>query len=278
MFKTLLIRSLSGLVFTAVMVAGILFHPVSYALLMMSVIGILTVEYFQIVLGRRQIFAQCVVVLTGWLLFLLFYALMRVQMRETWFLVLVFPVTLLWVSLLYNKRAKNYAKAPNLFIPIIYIALPFALTNLLVFNDSGIFISITLLALFVILWSSDVGAYIFGMSFGQKNGHKLFPSLSPKKSWEGFFGGLLMALLAGYILHRMDWLHLSLLHCLIVSTLLHIFGVWGDLAESQLKRHFHVKDSGKMMPGHGGLLDRFDSALLAFPIVIAYIKLIEILT
>ena len=278
MFKNILIRTLSGLIFIIVMVVGLLFHPIPYALLMMLVMGIMTKEYFRITLNNRQIFAQIVTLAAGWLLFLLFYARMRYHLDGVWFLLLVFPVTTLWVHLLYQKRVKNYAKAPYLFIPVLYIALPFALTTLLAFDDSGNFYGKTLLSLFILLWASDVGAYLFGMTLGQKRGHKLFPSLSPKKSWEGFGGGLVTALTVGFVLHRVDWLPWAFMHCLILSALLHLFGVWGDLAESQLKRHFYVKDSGKMMPGHGGLLDRFDSALLAFPVAIAFIKLLETLT
>ena len=276
MFKNLLIRTLSGLVFAAVMIAGLLFHPVPYALLMMLVISIITLEYFHISLGRRQAFSKCVVLATGWLLFILLYTLMRYHVQEAWFLLLVFPAASIWISLLYQKRTKNFAKAPYLFTAIVYIALPFSLTNLIAFDAMGNFYGKTLLALFILLWASDVGAYLFGISFGQKNGHKLFPSLSPKKSWEGFWGGWATALLAGYLLTTVGWLPYPLIHSLVIAALVHLFGVWGDLSASQLKRHFHVKDSGKMMPGHGGLLDRFDSALLALPVVIAYIKLLNI--
>ena len=275
MLKNLFIRSLSGLVFILIMVTGLLFHPTLYALLMVAIMGVMTVEYFCITLRRRHIFAQSVVVATGWLLFLLFWALMRYHLNEQWFLLLVFPITAVWISLLYQKRVDDYDKAPYLFIPILYIALPFALTTLLAFDASGSFSGITLLALFIILWASDVGAYLFGIAFGQKNGHKLFLSLSPKKSWEGFFGGAFTALCTSFILFQVGWLLYPLIHCLVISLLLHIFGVWGDLAESQLKRHYQIKDSGTIMPGHGGLLDRFDSALLAFPVVIAYIKLLS---
>jgi len=278
MFRNILIRTLSGLVFMAVMVAGLTIHPIPYAILMMLIMCILTLEYFQITLNNRHLFAQVITLTTGWLLFLLFYAFMQHQLKGIWFITLVFPIITLWVSLLYQKKVENYAKAPYLFIPIIYIAIPFSLTTLLAFDALGSFNGKVLLALFIILWASDVGAYLFGMSLGQKNGHKLFPSLSPKKSWEGFGGGLITALIAGFVLFKWDWLSYPLMHCLILSALLHIFGVWGDLAESQLKRHFLVKDSGKMMPGHGGLLDRFDSTLFAFPVAIAYIKLLETLT
>lgn len=125
----------------------------------------------------------------------------------------------------------------------------------------------------IILWSSDVGAYIFGMTFGQKHGHKLFPSISPKKSWEGYWGSLFTSLLAGYLLYRFSLLPTGIAHALVIALIINIFGTLGDLAESQLKRHFGVKDAGKIMPGHGGLLDRFDGAILSFPVAIAYLMI-----
>ena len=277
MYRNLLIRTLSGLVFVAVMAGGLLCHPLSYGVLMVLVIGIMTWEYFRITLNNRQIFAQIVTLATGWMVFMLFYAQMRYHIVGTWFLLLIFPITTVWISVLYQRKSEDYAKTPYLFLPIIYIAIPFSLTNLLAFDGLGHFNGTIILSLFITLWASDVGAYVFGMGFGQKNGHKLFPSLSPKKSWEGFGGGLITALIAGFVLSKAGWLPYSLVHCLILSMILHIFGVWGDLAESQLKRHHHVKDSGKVMPGHGGLLDRFDSALFAFPVAIAYIKLLHTL-
>ena len=278
MFNNLLIRTLSGLIFIVIMVTALLFHPISYGLLMMLIMGIMTFEYLRITLNNKHILAQIVTLTAGWFLFLLFYAHKRYQLNTHWFLLMVVPILTLWISLLYQKRVKSYAKAPYLFIPLLYITLPLSLTTLLVFEPSGDFDGKALLTLFIILWASDVGAYLFGMSLGQKNGHKLFPSLSPKKSWEGFFGGLITALIVSFVFYRIGWIPYPLIHCLILSTLLHIFGVWGDLAESQLKRHFNKKDSGSIMPGHGGLLDRFDSALFALPISITYIKLLETLT
>ena len=128
----------------------------------------------------------------------------------------------------------------------------------------------------IIIWSSDVGAYLFGMAFGQKHGHKLFPSISPKKSWEGYFGGLALSLAAGWCVGYFSMVDYPWYHCLILALLVNISSTIGDLVESQLKRNFGVKDAGSIMPGHGGLLDRFDGALLAFPVSVLYITLSEL--
>jgi phosphatidate cytidylyltransferase len=122
-----------------------------------------------------------------------------------------------------------------------------------------------------------VGAYVSGMLFGQNGKHKLFPSISPKKSWEGFIGGLLIALVTGYVLWLVDMLPYALVHVLVISLLIAVFGVFGDLVESMLKRSVGVKDSGHIMPGHGGLLDRFDAALFALPVTLFYMKIFSLL-
>ena len=155
----------------------------------------------------------------------------------------------------------------------MYIALPFALTNLIVFTPDGGFNGRVLLAVMIIIWSSDVGAYLSGMTFGQRHGHKLFPSISPKKSWEGYFGGLFLSLAAGWCVGYFSMVDYPWYHCLILALLVNISSTIGDLVESQLKRNFGVKDAGRIMPGHGGLLDRFDGALLAFPVSVLYITL-----
>jgi phosphatidate cytidylyltransferase len=129
----------------------------------------------------------------------------------------------------------------------------------------------------VIIWGSDVGAYLFGITLGQKYGKKLFPSISPKKSWIGFWGGLFMAVALAVGLHYLELLPFELRHCIVMSVLLNVTGVYGDLIESQWKRHYEVKDSGNIIPGHGGLLDRFDSALIAIPIGIIYLVLWNVL-
>jgi len=125
-----------------------------------------------------------------------------------------------------------------------------------------------LLAVFVTIWVNDTGAYLFGITFGK---HRLFERVSPKKSWEGFFGGALSALALGYVFSLIIP-EISLVECLLFSEIIVIFGTFGDLIESLMKRTVEVKDSGNAIPGHGGLLDRFDSMLLAAPVIFIYLS------
>jgi phosphatidate cytidylyltransferase len=131
------------------------------------------------------------------------------------------------------------------------------------------------LALFIIIWLNDSGAYIVGslMAKRKKGNHKMFPRVSPAKSWEGLIGGFIFDLVAGYVFYQIGWttgLTLTaypLLNSLLFALTIGIFGTLGDLIESLFKRTLGVKDSGKFLPGHGGVLDRFDSLLLAVPVV-----------
>ena len=121
----------------------------------------------------------------------------------------------------------------------------------------------------------DNSVYIFGITLGQKYGSKLFPSISPKKSWIGFWGGLLTSVGVAVVLRLAGLFNFDMIHCIAMAILLCVTGVYGDLIESQWKRHYNVKDSGNIIPGHGGLLDRFDSALIAIPIGIIYLVMVN---
>jgi phosphatidate cytidylyltransferase len=129
----------------------------------------------------------------------------------------------------------------------------------------------SILAFFIFVWANDVGAYCFGMLLGR---HKLFPRISPKKSWEGFLGGIIIAIVASILVSKFMFDGKNLEHWLIVSIITAVFGTLGDLIESMLKRSVGVKDSGSIMPGHGGMLDRFDAVFLAFPIVFVYMIIV----
>ena len=175
------------------------------------------------------------------------------------------------INSLYVKDKSRFDKFSNLYTSILYIAVPWSLLNFAVFAPDGTFNGTLLLAFFCIIWGTDVGAYAFGITLGQKYGKKLFPSVSPKKSWIGFWGGLLTAVGIAIGLKYAGLLPFDLIHCVAMAILLNVTGVYGDLIESQWKRHYDVKDSGSIIPGHGGLLDRFDSALIAIPVGIIYL-------
>ena len=157
----------------------------------------------------------------------------------------------------------------NSIIGQLYIAVPLALTIRLTlvvdpFSSMTQFDGLLLLAIFIFIWVNDTGAYLVGSRWGKR---RLAPSISPKKTVEGSIGGLLLVLLSAVVLRLLLFPELSWLRILLIATVVAVFGTIGDLFESSLKRQAGVKDSGKLIPGHGGILDRIDSLLLAVPAV-----------
>jgi len=146
--------------------------------------------------------------------------------------------------------------------------LPFSLLNFILFIKD--WQPLILLSVFVTIWVNDTGAYLTGVTIGK---HRLFERISPKKSWEGFIGGAVFALLSGYVFSLLIP-EIQLINWLVFSEIIVVFGTFGDLIESLMKRTVGVKDSGDLIPGHGGLLDRFDSMLLAAPVIFIYLSLL----
>ena len=271
--KNLLTRTLSGIVFLALFLTALLWKPAAYCVLFTFAVVVMMHEYLRITLSGKETAARVIAIVTGAATFVLMFLCSGYGLPWKWMLVLPVMTTLILVAVLYCKEGADYKATPFILSSLLYIALPFSLTTLTVFTPEGDFNGRVLLAVMIIIWSSDVGAYLSGMAFGQKHGHKLFPSISPKKSWEGYFGGLVLAIVAGWCVNHFGLTDFPAIHAMILALLVNITSTIGDLVESQLKRNFGVKDAGKIMPGHGGLLDRFDGALLAFPAAVMYIEL-----
>ncbi len=166
----------------------------------------------------------------------------------------------------------------NSLIGQLYIAVPLALTIRLTlvvdpFSSMTQFDGLLLLAIFIFIWVNDTGAYLVGSRWGKR---RLAPSISPKKSVEGSIGGLILVLLSAVVLRLLLFPELSWLRILLIATVVAIFGTIGDLFESSLKRQAGVKDSGKLIPGHGGILDRIDSLLLAVPAVYLLLAFLDL--
>ena len=194
------------------------------------------------------------------------------------------------VSILYLMVAELYLKAENpinnwayTMLSQLYIALPFSLINVLAFRSAGYDIQYSYLAplsVFVFLWMNDTGAYLCGSLLGR---HKLFPRISPGKSWEGSIGGgilvIAIAVLVRYLTEQygVNDLNLNAFEWAGLGLTIVIFGTWGDLIESLMKRTLGIKDSGTILPGHGGILDRFDSSLMAIPAAVVYLYTLTLL-
>nr|WP_246399051.1 phosphatidate cytidylyltransferase [Hymenobacter luteus] len=161
-----------------------------------------------------------------------------------------------------NQQFSPFSNVGVALLGLLYVSLPMSLLNVLAFTPQG-YDYRRIFALLLLVWSSDIGAYAAGKTFGR---HKLAPKISPGKTWEGAIGGFLLTLGMGWALGYL-LPELSLTYRLVVAGVVAVFGPLGDLAESMLKRSVDVKDSGRIMPGHGGLLDRFDAFLFILPVL-----------
>ena len=264
-------RTLSAIVYAGLVLTSILLqpqcfgtHPLLFGILFL-IVSTLAVREFHVLVGsdvRLQSFAMIANALLFTTLYFLFYG------DGIWSALLVAYVAIMLLALitqLFRENGNPIAAWGNLCASQIMVALPFALMNGVMMHNRYM-----LLALFILLWVNDSGAYIVGsLTAKLPNGnHKMFPRVSPAKSWEGLIGGVVFSLLAGYVFYRVGWTaELGLANSLWFAAFGSVFGTLGDLMESLLKRTLGVKDSGKFMPGHGGVLDRFDSLMLATPVV-----------
>lgn len=275
--RNFLIRTASGILFFGAILLALFIDPLIFAALFSIFIGLMMWEYFRLSIPDSYKTGKILSLITGLSIFLLVFFHQYRGLDLKYLYLIVLPILLIFISLLYKKPKESYELHPWLISAIVYIALPITMYNVIIFDTDGLFNGRLLFGLFILQWTYDVGAYIFGTLFGQKNGHRLFPSISPKKSWEGVAGGLLTTLAVVIILFYTGLSPISLTHSLIIALIVSIFATFGDLCESQIKRNFGVKDSGKIMPGHGGILDRLDGAIMAIPAAIVYIKVFGLL-
>ena len=263
-------RTLSAIVYAGLVIGGILVqpicfggHPLLFGILFM-IVSTLAVREFHALVGS-DIKTMTYAMMSNALLYSTLYFLFFGDWMWRGLLVAYIAIMLLaLISHLFRPQVQPIQSWGNLCAGQVMIALPFALMNGVLMHSKWL-----MLALFILLWVNDSGAYIVGSLMAKRKGgnHKMFPRVSPAKSWEGLIGGFVFDLIAGYVFFRIGWMgDMTLMNSLLFALAGGVFGTLGDLMESLFKRTLGVKDSGKFMPGHGGVLDRFDSLLLAVPV------------
>lgn len=269
-------RTLSGLVFLVVVIGCLL---VPYGLLALSLLLAvsLSYEFYRMVSDRRFGKEQVLVTLAMAIVLLAWFLHLQLGVSARFMALGLLPLVAAWTCQLFDGAADHaFSTAP--FFPLLYI-LPALLSLLWMAWPGGVFSWRLTLGALVLIWVNDIGAYCMGMLFGQRPGSpKLFPALSPKKSWIGVVGGTLFCLLAAWGIWAL-WgsVLFSLVHWLALALIESVFGVLGDLYESLVKRHAGVKDAGSLIPGHGGMLDRFDDMLFVFPLSALYILIFQLI-
>jgi len=236
--------------------------------MMLVVVVWAMLEYYDIVIKDRVHANKFAGVPTGVAVFAAGFFYAQEMVSGNIFLFFIPLLVLLFISQLYSTYPYSFRAIAYTLSGVAYIALPLALCNGLAFPE-GQYERGILLGFFILLWANDTFAYLTGILFGK---HRLFERISPKKSWEGFFGGLICTIALSLLVARLFPVFPNH-HWMAIAAIIVVFGVYGDLIESLLKRNLKIKDSGHFLPGHGGILDRFDSVLLAAPMVFFYLKM-----
>ena len=271
------LRTLTGIVFLVVMVFGLIWDRTLFGALFVVVLWVALQEFYRMALGTRFLFQQKLGLVAGAAAFLLVACHFFYGWDLRWLVLALVPLLLIPGSALFLGSRDGFGDLSYLYAGLLYIALPISLSPMLVM-DREVFDGWLLLSFFILIWVSDVGAYCVGSTLGQRpDAKRLAPSISPHKSWWGFGGSIFFCVAAAVGLHFLTWLPYSLIHCVVIGLIISLGGTCGDLFESMWKRHFGVKDSGKCIPGHGGMLDRFDSSLVAIPMASVYLVLIDLL-
>lgn len=276
--KNFIQRAITGLIFVSVLIGCIIGGPLSFGVLFCIISALATVEFCNLMNKHEGVnMNRNICVLGSLAMFLSFFYYGLNPAETSVFIPYLIIIVYLMISELYLKKENPLNSWAYAMLSQLYVGLPFALLNVLAFQSTGPeatsgYLFILPLSIFIFNWINDTGAYCTGMLLGK---HPLFKRISPKKSWEGSIGGAVFSIAGAFalahffpILSTLEWVGLGL-------TVV-VFGTWGDLTESLMKRHLGIKDSGNILPGHGGMLDRFDSAIMAIPAAVVYLYFINL--
>jgi phosphatidate cytidylyltransferase len=272
-------RTLTGAWIVIFILGGFWLHPISFLITGLILLIGTQYEYYNIIGSTGVNPRKAAGMLLGISAYLI-SALVAVSMIPARsFLFLIPLMTLIMILELYMEQDRPFDSLAHTFFPLVYTALPFSLFPFAAFSHEGlesllphagiIFSPGIIIGFFLLIWANDTGAYLSGISFGRT---RLMERISPKKTWEGFIGGLITSVMVAWLLSR--WFGVvSTVEWIAISVIISASGTYGDLIESMLKRSAGIKDSGRIMPGHGGFLDRFDSTIISFPLVYLFISL-----
>lgn len=282
--KNLITRSITGILYVAIMVTSFL-QSVNMIVVFALITGLATWEFTGLVNGYKHVNVNRLITTVAGVYFFLAVAGVNSGAIQTnaVFVPYLLTIIYLFISGLYTKSSDSVNDWAYTMLSQMYIALPLSTINVIAFRQAAdglnYYYYLLPLSIFIFLWTNDTGAYCTGSLFGK---HKLFPRISPAKSWEGSIGGGILVLIVASVMYYIEsqgenLSGLNLIEWLGLGLVVVVFGTWGDLVESLLKRILGIKDSGNILPGHGGILDRFDSSLMAIPASVVYLYTLTLL-
>lgn len=288
--KNFITRTITGILFVAIMVTGICLRGDAMILLFALITGLTLWEFTGLVNEHvaDTTVNRFITTAAGVYLFLAFAGYCTGIVPPSAFIPYLLTLIYLFISELYLKQKNPIQDWAYTMLSQLYVALPFSMINVLSFQADPLTGQIAYhwllpMSVFIFLWANDTGAYCTGSLLGR---HKLFPRVSPGKTWEGSIGGAVIVLIIAAVISyfagsdaSLSTLNaqLSTLKWLGLGLVVVFFGTWGDLVESLFKRTLGIKDSGNILPGHGGMLDRFDSSLMAIPAAVIYLYTLQFL-
>ena len=277
--KNFILRSLTAVGIVAVQVLCTYFSPLTLAALFLLLTALTVNEFIKIVSQHGEVIVSRPIVIAGSCY--LFFAFWLNSLTRGESLVVFFPYLIFliycYIKELFGKHSNPLANLGTIMLSQVYVVLPLSLINVLAFtpfecfNSKAPYYAITL-AIYIFIWVNDTCAYLSGITLGR---HKMFPRISPKKSWEGAIGGALATVASAFIVAHF-YTFMELWQWIGMALVVVVAGTFGDLTESMIKRQLDIKDSGHILPGHGGFLDRLDSMLFAIPAVVAYLLALAI--
>lgn len=262
-------RTITGALYVTTVTLTVLLHQFGFFALLFVINFLCLLEFYELVLPDKRAIEKYLGIVAGSIILLMFELIFSADLSITWYYHIIPVFLALFIIKLFEKSHNEFSTLAFQVLGIVYITLPFVMLGKIGYFSSIDYDGGLPMGFFILLWASDTGAYLAGRQFGKT---KLFERISPKKTVEGFIGGLIMVLAIAFsfsyfdlfdAVDRKDWL--------VIGALIVIFGTLGDLFESLLKRNLQIKDSGTILPGHGGVLDRFDGLFLAVPAVFFYL-------
>ena len=267
-FSNLVQRTISGIVYLIIMIGSLFLGKYTYGAVFLIAGLLALVEYYNLS-GLSGFWAMLPGLLAASIIYTGSFLILSGILSMDYIAVMALIPVLLFINALYSRKSDYLKVLSVIFLGILYIIIPLAVMHYLAFPQESAYTHRIILGILTLVWINDTGAYVIGSVLGK---HKLFPRISPKKSWEGLVGGTLFTLMAALLMNRLMG-NLTVSHWVFLAVIVSVFGVYGDLVESYIKRNAGIKDSGILIPGHGGILDRIDSILFVMPVSAVYLVL-----